>query len=208
MQCSKPPQSSLSTLTEMPKIIFLIPLALWAASATAQPTTTSNASILPLYEDKQAYELYSAVLSKQSRNAINGITTLVTEQTITGDSCVEPNGPLAEKIREADDERHRLDKQPYRLANKFTLHGPSRLLMSEGEKDAQAQLQLDDPGVKRLSAITTFSAVGFSKDRQVAVLFARTYCGALCGWGRSFVFVKKGAQWTELAGQLRCSTDY
>lgn len=50
----------------------------------------------------------------------------------------------------------------------------------------------------------SFSAVGFNKDRTLAVLYATYFCGPLCARGTYYVLEKHNGQWDTVSSIERC----
>ena len=119
------------------------------------------------------------------------------------DKCIAPNGPLAEKVAEADAESLELNQQSRRLQDSFTPQGKVRLLASSEINE----LWSSHPDFST-SNVVSFSAVGFSKDRTVAVLFESEMWNGRGGSGGSHALVRNGDGWKEIPNQANCYVMY
>jgi hypothetical protein len=50
----------------------------------------------------------------------------------------------------------------------------------------------------------SFSAVGFNKDRTVAVVYATYWCGPLCGRGTYYMLDKRDGEWINVRQISHC----
>jgi hypothetical protein len=50
----------------------------------------------------------------------------------------------------------------------------------------------------------SFSAIGFNRERTVAVIYATYWCGPLCARGTYYLLDKRDGQWTNVREMGRC----
>ena len=183
----------------MRAIVVSLSISGMAFFAFGQPKTALAEDSLALYEDVDAYQVYSAALRGR---APVGIPLLIERRTAPGDNCIAPSGAHSAQVREASEDSRETNRRQLRLVERFEI--PVKLLNDAAARDIQSKLAgRHEPELRRVG-LTSLSAVGFSKDRSVAVLYVGNYCGLTCGQWRSAAYIKKNGAWTELKGQVVC----
>lgn len=148
------------------------------------------------YEDGEAYNVYSAVLSLEKSDG----------PVLIGDSTVPFNDCLAsrsDKLVDAAIENYKKTNQgKWRLGYHFEIKQSYKLLSA---KETDSLLQPDKrTGSWLLSpsnGIHRFSAVGYSVDKTIAFVEMDIVCGGLCGHGQPYVLQKRDGKWKEYSGQ-------
>jgi hypothetical protein len=172
---------------------------------------------LPIYEEKVAYEVYSAILSSFEAARSTKLKRLVIRQETLrnfgavldadpSDSiCLRPDAESAKIIGSAIADHVKVNKMKWRLQEKFELGIPYQLVSSDvimsmigtGNEKIQGweDFYKQYPGS---GGFIDFSAVGFNADKTVAVVSKGRWCGPACGAGNYYVLQKKDGKWIPL----------
>ena len=155
----------------------------------------------PPYEDKEAYEVYSAIIPSEwpLRNA-HAKGLIIQSETKGYEMCLRPDDEWQEKIGPAISDYVRLNAKPSLLQPRIKVEVPYRLIIADELGSAiQAagwegfyQRYPDSGGWLELSA------VGFNVNKTVAVVYMGHHCGWLCGGGGFHVLEKKDGKWVAL----------
>ena len=171
---------------------------------------------LAIYEDTDAYEVYSALLSSpeivrlsKAKNLAIRQETLRNFGAFLDDEpsvriCLKPDAESAKIIGTAIDDYLKVNKTKWLLQEKFKLEIPYKLVKSETfisvikpftEKEDWKEFykQYPDSG-----GFIDLSGVGFNADKSVAVVSKGRWCGSLCGEGVYYVLQKKDGKWLPL----------
>jgi len=164
-----------------------------------------------VYDDAEAYAVYSAIVFKEWPVTEAKSTRLVIKLETSDyphigggiDECLQPPkgeeavyAPVVNAYKEAN-------KTPKLLQPKFTTDIPY-VFMSGTEFNAF----FDKKGIDgwkdfydeypKSGGINELSAVGFNADKTLAIVYVGHSCGGLCGGGTYHVLQKKEGKWTEL----------
>ncbi|MGH9819763.1 MAG: hypothetical protein ACRD43_06305 [Pyrinomonadaceae bacterium] len=170
------------------------------------------------YTDKDAYEIYSALLGEEWPVSVAKAKTLVI-QTETVDypnmgdamSCLAPAKGKESLFDPVLAAYHKANKSPAFLQRKFDESFTYELVSRDwikklfdeksigGWKDFYAKYP--DSG-----GIISMSAVGFNVDKTIALVYMGHSCGGLCGGGRYHMLQKTDGKWAEIHWQdISCS---
>ena len=187
--------------------LFLIVLVL-----LLDPRVHGQSSEPAIYNDTDAYDVYSAVLSlpenstrpKQKIYVIRQDTLRVfgayTDSEPSSGICLRPDDEFKPIVGPAIEDYLRENKTKWRLGKKFDLDVPYELVSSETvieliKKNGWEGFYKVYPDSR---GFTDLSAVGFNTDKTVAVVSKGGWCGELCGEGRYYVMQKKQGKWIPL----------
>lgn len=178
---------------------------------------------LPVYEDKTAYEVYSAILTLQEAKRSEAKNFVIRGETLRNfgafidgkfneSICLRPDEESAKVIGTAVEDFKKVNQTKWRLQEKFKLEIPYKLVgtekvislikpMTDDENWDEFYKQYPDSG-----GFVDVSAVGFNADKTVAVVSKGRWCGSLCGEGQYYVLQKVNGEWIPLkwSGEL-CS---
>jgi hypothetical protein len=164
-------------------------------------------SAAPEYDDQDAYEIYSVLLpSEQSYGFAKGALVIQQETgaSITLDnSCLAPEA--AHEFKEAIED-YRRHTEPMLLQRRFEIDKPYELVSPETIGTLIKNHNWDN-FYKRYpdsGGIIWVTAVGFNRQKTLAIVFTGSYCNDLCGRG-SFALLKRiDGRWKPVPG-VRCS---
>ena len=169
---------------------------LFAASLPSQ-TTTQPAPVL--YEDPEAYAVYSSILAmgKQPRETFVADTTVSFNQCLPDDPTEEVGETVA-NYKEANQTRRALKWE-------LRLPGPYKLVPFSDKLFAPSSgAEGNTPSSFR---VYRFSAVGFNQSKTLALVVMDFVCGKLCGQGQALLLEKKKEQWVKYDPAPRKSPD-
>ena len=173
-----------------------------------------------IYDDPDAYEVYSAVLSLPINGNLPKSKILIIRQDtlrnfgayVDSESeatiCLRPTDEFKTIVGPAIEGFLRMNKTKWRLQNKFNLKTPYKLVSSEQvleliEKEGWQGFYNAYPDSR---AFIDLSVVGFNADKTIAVVSKGGWCGEICGEGGYYVMQKKEANWVPLDWRgERCS---
>jgi hypothetical protein len=161
----------------------------------------SSSDKAPLYEDQEAYEVYSAIIPLEwpLRDA-HAKTLIIQNETKGYEMCLRPEKEWQEKIGPAISNYVRSNAKPSLLQQRIKVGVPYRLIMADELRstiqtagwEGFYQRYPDSGGWMELSA------VGFNVNKTVAVVYMGHHCGPLCGGGGFHVLEKKDGKWVAL----------
>ena len=189
--------------------VFLLSICLFVS----QSVLFGQADQLPLYEDVEAYEVYSAVLSLPEVNALSKSKNFVIRhETITNfgtflntepasSICLRPDAESEKTIGPVIRDFLKVNKMKRRLQAKFKLEIPYQLIsfekilfITKAEGWDGFYKKYPDSG-----GFIDLSAVGFNAEKTIAIVSQGRWCGDLCGAGRYYVLQKKDGKWIPLS---------
>jgi hypothetical protein len=177
------------------------------------------------YDDPDAYNVYNVLLGQSDDMLIpvpiGGKTKqkipevprepIAIENLTGGDElCFDPATQTDSRMREAatdynkQNSEHRLLKaEELRFGGKIELLSPSDLdsIFADGIISGWKKFREVHPEVR---GYTDLSAVGFSADKNFAIVFSGRYCGPTCGSGGIVTLSRKNGIWRRNGDQL-CS---
>ena len=160
----------------------LIVIVLSVVTTTAQDIPAPQP-----YEDADAYQIYSLLLSQEESYGL-GEVLLINEVTIDGALSRKCLTPEAEKqFSDAIAASYRVGAKRFRLQRRFQIKQPYKLYGPNSVVDPSA------PTI-------TISAVGFNPVKTKAIVFIGSSCGGLCGHGTWHLLQKAHGKWIEVPG--------
>ena len=161
---------------------------------------------LEIYEENEAYQVYSSILPKTNALVLRG-------GTATYDLCLVPLDEQAEHVlHPALVDFEKINSKRWILRDKFEATQPTILPEQElestfpegtsGDRSRQGwkafvQRHPNYPGWIELSA------VGFNSDRTIAIVYMGYHCGEQCEGGEFKALEKKNGRWQLLTGRGR-----
>jgi hypothetical protein len=182
----------------------------------ATESFAQNSPVAEPYVDDDAYRVFSAVLSRPNSN-VPANTLIIQQETVPHlqdppapfadgpEACVFPDVSL--KFKDAIADYNRVNQKPWLLQRKFQIDHPYELVTS-GTLRALFSDGRWDGFYKRFPAsdgIFSVSAVGFNREKTLAILYGGTACGDLCGSWSFHLLEKVDGKWGAVAG-VRCHT--
>src|ERR1041384_3095520 len=159
--------------------LLILPLLLHQGGSSKSDNATP-------YEDQDAYDVYSTILPSDwlLRNA-HARTLIIQNETKAYRMCLQPDKEWEEKVGPAISEYVRLNAKPWLLQRSINIEQPYvlingdvlRSLVQSAGWEAFHQQYEDSKGWMELSA------VGFNKEKTVAVVSMGHHCGNLCAGG-------------------------
>ena len=160
------------------------------------------------YEVDEAYRVYSELLPREESYGFAKGTLVIQEETISEHldaKCL--TGAARRKFKDAIVDYERANSKQWLLQRLFQSQKPYGLVSSDAIKAAFKQGFWDSfngryPGS---GGYITLSAVGFNKEKTLAVVYTGSSCGGLCGsWG-FHLLEKVNGVWKAVAG-VTCFT--
>lgn len=153
-----------------------------------------------LYDDQQAYEIYSAILPSEWPIRDAHTKTLIIQTETKGfEMCLRPDKESEEKLGPAISDYTRLNAKPLLLQRRIDIETPYQLIMAE-QLNTKSNAGWEEFGRRYPDSRgwIELSAVGFNNEKTVAVVYMGHHCGPLCGGGGFHVLKKKAGRWVEL----------
>ena len=184
---------------------FLLTLSIFvvvhAASAQDNPAA---------YTDKDAYDVYSVLLARES-SSDNARSKLIIE--IETSDYPRFGGGQSDCLTPAENEKtiydpviaayREVNKKKWLLQPKFAASIPYQLVSAASIKEIFAKKGVagwEDfyKAYPNSSGVTSLSAVGFNSDKTLAIVYMGNSCGGLCGFGTYRLLKKTMGVWTEI----------
>jgi hypothetical protein len=171
-------------------------LLLLCIALVARPQSVEKPAATP-YEDADAYQVYSAVLPGEwTIKTSHAQRLVILALTRGGKNCVQPDPESRELLQDALLDFNKKNQSQWTLQTKFVVDRPYALITDDEKKSALAggwesyYKQYPDS-----AGYLWFSAVGFNKDKTIAIFQVNHDCGLLCGGGGTYVMQKKDGKW-------------
>ena len=174
---------------------FLLVFASLLAQSVRSPGTATQ------MDDVDAYQVYSTVLpSEWPIKVAHTKELIVLNETRTFQMCLRPDAASDVRIQSAINNYVKVNEKPWLLQPRLILETAHRFVSTEELERAIGQAQWDRfreqyPDSK---GWVDLSAVGFSPDKTVAVVYVGHHCGQLCGGGNFHVLEKREGKWVPL----------
>lgn len=164
-------------------------------------TTNCN----PDSELETDYQVYSAVLIKT--NDINNLTVVTSETVIGFDASIDQLKRDLEGLQdETIDDFNKKSKENIQLENKFSQRLNVKLFSKiehdkifEKTKDLDNAWRIFYTKYKKAQGITTFSRIGYNKERTQALVYHGTGQGSLAGEGYYSLCEIRFGHWKEIS---------
>jgi len=141
------------------------------------------------YENADAYDVYDAILSTDAASPRSPL--VISAITEPSGMCLQPEGEWKRLLMPAIADYNKENETTYGLQPKFRMKQQYELLTKQ-----EIYARFKHPGE---GGWVELSAVGFNRQRTVAVLWVRYGCpGGLCGSGSFQVLHKKNGKWKPL----------
>lgn len=164
-------------------------------------------SAMAAYDDPDAYVIYSLLLPDEQSYGFAKGTLVIRQETVAtvklDGACLDPGAAREFKEAIEDYERH---NKPLLLQREFKIDKPYELVNTETIGTLIRDFNWDD-FYKRYpdsGGIIRVSAVGFNRQKTLAIVNTGSSCNNLCGRG-SFVLLKKvHGKWKAVPG-IHCA---
>ncbi len=175
----------------------------WSAIGAGQTPVAAKT-----YDIMDAYQIYSLLLPHEESYGFAKGTLIIQEETVQKRDKPEPcvAAGSASRFKDAIADYSRVNREQWRLQRHFQIEKPYELVSSEtidavfkeGGWGGFHKRHPDSGG----SII--MSAVGFNKEKTLAIVYTGSSCGGLCGSWRFHLFEKVNNEWKEAPG-ITCS---
>jgi hypothetical protein len=182
-------------------------LVLAVALITSLLTAEQHSAAAPPYEDSDAYEIYSLLLPDEQYYGSAKGTLVLQQETLASakldDNCLTPEA--AREFKEATDD-YRRHGEPLSLQRRLNIDKPYELVPTDTIRTLINVYNWDEfykryPGS---GGIIMMSAVGFDRQRTLAIVYTWSACNNQCGSGSFNLFKKTQGKWVRAPG-VRCS---
>ena len=200
----------------MPARTIVNVVVVLASVCCATASLAQNLTVAEPYLDEDAYQVFSALLSRPKPN-IPGKTLIIQQETVPHlqdpsdkfpegpEACVFPDVVL--KFKDAIADYNRVNQKRWLLQRNFktddsyelVTSDTLKLLFSHGDWDGFYKRYPGSHGVISLSA------VGFNREKTLAILYGGTACGGLCGSWSFQLLEKVDGKWKTVPG-VSCHT--
>lgn len=189
---------------------------------TARPGAAAPASTVPVPEeeiqDDVSYQIYSILVAREfaaDRDMKDFTQWLISEDTIAWpppgdesklDTCFRIPEQEKAQYESMIADYKRQNAEPKKLVTKFALPKMYSLLSATGRKSYEAATDAAEKPrrVRKMQTwlegapgLISFSAIGYSADHSLALVYAEHECGADCGGGSPHVLKKVNDTWQE-----------
>jgi hypothetical protein len=179
------------------KVIYAFAFALFAS------VMVSAQSTVPTYQDTEAYEIYATLLPHQwAVTEAHTRTMIIRAETSSSEMCLKPEGESIAMLEPVIKNFIEINKQAWLLEKAIPMDVPYEFVF---DKELDAIFASGAEGWKNFyekypdsGGYNEVSAVGFNKDKTVAVVYVAHMCGGLCGGGSFHVLEKKDGKWQTL----------
>lgn len=175
----------------------------WSAIAAGTDPAAAKS-----YDVTDAYRIYSLLLPYQESYGFAKGTLIIQEETVStrdgAEPCVTPEA--ATRFKDAITDYKRLNRKPWLLQRRFEIEKPYELVSSdtiralfgEGGWNGFYKRHPDSGGY------IIMSAVGFNKEKTLAIVYTGSSCGGLCGRWSFHLLEKIDGNWKQVPG-ITCS---
>jgi hypothetical protein len=173
-------------------------------SLFTQKAPATKGDVPKPYLDREAYEIYSTILpSEWPWREANAKVLVIRRETKDYDMCLRPDKESEAIVGPAIADYVKKNESPQLLQQMFSIEKPYQLIAAD---DLDSLFKNSVGGgweefyrlYPNSGGYIEFSAVGFNKDRTVAVVYMGHGCGGLCGGGEFHVLEKKEGEWIPL----------
>jgi hypothetical protein len=178
---------------------------------SGKDTTSAQVKTKPVYDDQDAYDVYVAVLPKEWMLYGKPAKQLIVQEEIYPvKMCLEPEAESAKLIGAAIADYNQQNEMVRSLQRNFKTDKPYVLLPAEAfTPKGQSKWGPILAKYPNSGGYFLLSAVGFNREKTVAIVWQEHRCGGLCGFGEFHVMQKVQNEWQPLEWQgLSCSIAY
>lgn len=164
-------------------------------------TTAQTGDKLQPYDESDAYAVYSAILPLNwTRGDAKVKSPVIQIETRAYEMCLKPEDESRKLLSEAISNYVEQNKKTWQLQRQFSLKKPYKLLTSEKLETIIKRGWWDEfykryPGS---GGYLELSAVGFNRDKTIAVVYMGRHCGGECGFGTFYELQKIKGKWEPL----------
>ena len=183
--------------------VFLVAmLLLGVCSAIAQTETNPQ-----VYTDTEAYRVYSVLLPQEESAELTTGTLLIREES---ELNAEPESCLTkedkQRFAEAIADYKSINRKSWLLQRRFDVQYAYEIVNAQTidlllKQNGWEALEKRYPGS---AGYIIFSAVGFNREKTLAVVYSGTDCGTVCGRWAVHLLEKVGDEWHRIPD--RCTT--
>jgi hypothetical protein len=173
----------------------LVVVMLWISATGAQ-----DSSLAKPYESADAYKIYSLLLPQEESYAFAKGTLIIRQETASN-AAVEGaclSSELANRFKGAISDYRHSPKTKWLLQRQFDIGKPYEIVSSETIalvlKSGWDAYYDRHP---RSGGYIFMSAVGFNKDKTLAIVYTGSICGGLCGRAQFHLLEKVQDHWKE-----------
>jgi hypothetical protein len=154
------------------------------------------------YESPDAYKIYSLLLPHEESYGFANGGLIIQQETQSEDAPFEGaclSSDVAKRFKDAISDYRRVGKTIWLLQRQFKIEKPYELVTSD--RIALVLKSERDPNIERYPTSGGYifmSAVGFNKNKTLAIVYTGSMCGGLCGSSRFHFLQKVGAKWKEV----------
>ena len=178
----------------------------------SSPSQTTSAQPSRSIGDRDTYAVYEALLGGTPLGGakVSSDTIAIKDRTAVGSVCSDPSKELDPRLRPAGEDFAKQNSSEWLLkldqldlGRKVEVVSSAELdrIFSEGVFEGWANFDKRYPGVH---GYIELSAVGFTPDRNFAVVYSAVHCGPKCGTGAVVTLSKKDGTWRKNPDRL-CS---
>jgi hypothetical protein len=153
------------------------------------------------YENADAYEIYSTILPREwPLRVAHAKRLVIRSETTTYEMCLRPEAEWEETVGSAISDYLRLNEKPWLLQAKLSIDLPYEFMTPAKFKTTLERGGWDGfySQYPNSGGLIEFSAVGFNRDKTVAVVYMAHHCGMRCAGGAFHVLEKKDGKWTDM----------
>lgn len=176
-----------------------------------EPSPLKRRNESGLYSEKEAYRVYEAILP-ENRAYSDAVSVLIRGKTISySPDCLTPASQYNSLVDSAIADYARVNRSRRHLAPLLNVEKTYEILPESEFSGTPLRLRnssrwrqylLGHPG---FPGFVELSAVGFSHDKTIAVVYMVRNCGPMCSGGDLIVLRKIGGAWKPLNIRgLRC----
>ena len=154
------------------------------------------------YESPDAYKIYSLLLPHEESYGFANGGLIIQQETEAEYPPVEGaclSSDVAKRFKDAISDYRRVRETTWLLQRRFEIEKPYEIvtrdriaLVLKSERDLNIERYPSSGGY------IFMSAVGFNKNKTLAIVFAGSRCGGLCGSARFHFLQKVGEKWKEV----------
>jgi hypothetical protein len=176
--------------------LSLAVVVLCISTASAQ-----DPSLPKPYESTDAYQIYSLLLPQEESYGFAKSTLIIQQETAShaavNGACL--SSEVASRFKGAISDYQRLQKTKWLLQRQFNIEKPYEIVNSDtivlvlkSEWDAYYDRY------PRSGGYIFMSAVGFNKNKTLAIVYTGSICGGLCGRAQFHLLEKVRDHWKEV----------
>jgi hypothetical protein len=172
---------------------------LWISTTVAQ-----NSTVAKPYESVDAYQIYSLLLPQEESYGFAKSTLVIQEETASN-AAVEGaclSAEVANRFKGAISDYRRSQTKNWHLQRQFQIEKPYEIvdkatigpLLKGGWDRYHDQYP-------RSGGYIFMSAVGFNKNKTLAIVYTGSICGGLCGRAQFHLLEKTQGHWKEVPAE-------